>query len=213
MQGEYAKIPMHQCITGNGQDVIFEITIDAAQGSFPEMIADRTVLASVYMVEGPPDAVLLNSDTLAVYASEQDLLDSGDGCFFDAGREVLLIKFEHYVTVTSGIRIVGIELPAAVSGPQPETGKPVLRQNRPNPFMRDTSIGFSIEKTERVRIEVFNLRGQRVATLLDRDSTPGQHSVTWNGSNARGEESAPGIYFCRLSTPDDSQTRKMILIE
>ena len=213
MQGQYAKIPMHQCVTGNGEDVIFEITIDAAQGSFPEMIPDRTILASVYLVEGSPEVVLLGSDSLAAYPSEQDLMASGDGYFYDTGRRVLLIKFEHEAAVTSGIRIVGIELPAAVSGTEPETGKTFLRQNQPNPFRRDTSIAFSIEKPERVRIEVFNLLGQRVATLLDQDRMPGRHSVTWDGSNSRGDESAPGIYFCRLSTAGDDQTRKMILVE
>jgi hypothetical protein len=213
MQGEYAKIPMHQCITGNGQDVIFEIAVDAAQGNFPEMIADRTVLASVYLVEGVPDAVLLGSDSLAAYPSEQALLDAGDGYFYDAGRKVLLIKFEHNASVTSDIRIVGIELPASVSGREPEAGKTFLGQNHPNPFRRGTSISFSIDKPERVRIEVFNLLGQRVATLLDQERMPGRHSVSWDGSNTRGEESAPGIYFCRLSAAGDDQTRKMILIQ
>jgi alpha-glucosidase (family GH31 glycosyl hydrolase) len=213
MQGEYAEIPMHQCITSNGQDIIFEMTIDAARGGFPEMIPGRTVLASIYLVEGPPDVVLLGSDTLTAYPSEQDLMAAGDGQFYDAGRRVLLIKFGHDITVTSGIRIAGIELSAAVSGGEPETGKTFLRQNHPNPFRQDTSIGFSIEKYERVRIEVFNLLGQHVATLIDQDRMPGRHSVTWDGSNARGEESAPGIYFCRLSTSGTDQTRKMILVE
>jgi hypothetical protein len=213
MQGEYAKIPMHQCITGNGQDVIFEITIDAAQGSFPEMVPDRTVLASVYLVEGDPDEIWLGSDTLASYPSEQDLLAAGEGYFYDAGRQVLLIKFEHDVAVTSGIRIVGVELPAAVSGTEPETRKTFLRQNHPNPFRRATSIAFRVGRPERVRIEVFNLLGQRVVTLLDQDRMPGHYSISWDGINALGEESAPGIYFCRLSAAEDNQTRKMILIE
>jgi hypothetical protein len=213
MRGEYAEIPIHQCVTSNGQVVIFEITIDAAGGSFPEMTSSRTILASIYLVEDIPDAVLLGSDTLAAYPSEQDLMAAGDGYFYDAGRRVLLIKFEHDVTVTSGIRIAGIELPAAVSGSEPETGKTFLRQNHPNPFRGDTSIAFSVEKPERVRIEVFNLLGQRIATLIDQDRMPGPHSVTWDGSNSRGEQSAPGIYFCRLSTAGAGQTRKMILIE
>ncbi len=213
MQGEFARIPMHQCITGNGENVIFEVTIDAARGGYPEMLTDRTVVASIYLVEGPPDLILLGSDTLTAYLSEPALLAGGDGYFYDAGRNVLKIKFEHDVAVTSGIRIVGIELPAGIPGAGPETGKTHLKQNHPNPFRRGTSIGFSMERPDRVRIEVFNLLGQRVATLLDEDRAAGHHSVAWDGSNARGEESAPGIYFCRLSTEEHSQTRKMIRVE
>ncbi len=83
-----------------------------------------TLLLQIYpLFSSTLETFTLYSDTLAAYSSQQEILDAGDGYFYDAGRKVLLIKFEHVITVTSGIRVVGIELPAGISTTEPETGK------------------------------------------------------------------------------------------
>jgi hypothetical protein len=211
-QGEYAKIPLTQILADNGRDATLGLTVGAAQGSFPEMLASRTVIATIRLVEDAPGPVSLNSDTLDSYSSKAELLLAGDGYFYDDQANLLLIKFEHDVTMTSGISIEEIHLPAGIYEPDPEPGTVLLRQNYPNPFTEETSIKISLGSAERVKLEVFNLLGQKVVTLLDEDRLPGRHIIPWDGTTASGETCAPGIYLYRLTAGEVSQTKKMMLV-
>jgi hypothetical protein len=83
-----------------------------------------------------------------------------------------------------------------------------LNQNYPNPFNPATAIEFHLPVRSRVEITVYNVLGQRVATLLDRELPPGSHSVTWDADGY-----ASGVYFYRLATDGRVQTRKMILLK
>jgi flagellar hook assembly protein FlgD len=66
-----------------------------------------------------------------------------------------------------------------------------------------------------VQIEIYNIRGQRVRTLLDgsKEFVSGQHSVVWNGRDDRDNPVGSGIYFYRMTTNDFQETKKMILIK
>jgi len=83
-----------------------------------------------------------------------------------------------------------------------------LEQNYPNPFNPVTSIGFSLPVAEHVKLEVFNLLGQVVATLADDKFAAGYHTVEWD---AGGEPS--GVYFYRISAETRIITRKMMLLK
>ncbi|MCD4829356.1 MAG: T9SS type A sorting domain-containing protein [Candidatus Cloacimonetes bacterium] len=83
-----------------------------------------------------------------------------------------------------------------------------LAQNFPNPFNPTTTIVFSLAAPQRVSIEVFNIRGQHVATLVDERREAGEHRLTWNADGH-----ASGIYFCRLKAGDTVDVKKMILIK
>ncbi|HKK24172.1 MAG TPA: lamin tail domain-containing protein [Gracilimonas sp.] len=83
-----------------------------------------------------------------------------------------------------------------------------LRQNYPNPFNPSTKIQYDIAKQSRVSIEVFNLMGQRVATLIDKVRSPGSYHATWNAS-----AQASGVYYYRLKAGNTVMTRKMMLIK
>jgi alpha-glucosidase (family GH31 glycosyl hydrolase) len=211
-QGEYAKITLSQVLTGNAADTVLDLAVAAAQGGFPEMLATRTVLASVRLVQDSPDRVYLGVDSLASYPTKSELLQAGDGYFYDAGLRQLLVKFDHDVSLASAISIEGIHLPAGLPGPGGEPAEISLGQNHPNPFTHTTTISFTLGKAQRVNLEVFNLLGQRVITLLEADRPAGTHNVYWDGSATRGSASAPGIYFYRISTGKASRTRKMILV-
>jgi hypothetical protein len=83
---------------------------------------------------------------------------------------------------------------------------PVLAQNYPNPFRSKTNIAFSVPSRSRVTIKVFNILGQSVATVADREYPAGKHLVVWSASNAAG-----GVYFCRMSAGKHIQIRKVVL--
>jgi hypothetical protein len=87
-----------------------------------------------------------------------------------------------------------------------------LNQNYPNPFNPITNIKFHLPRTTDVRLDVFNILGQRVVTLIDGQMQHGEHVAQWNGENSDGQPVASGIYFYRLSADDFSDSRKMVLI-
>jgi hypothetical protein len=88
-----------------------------------------------------------------------------------------------------------------------------LRQNVPNPFNPTTEIAFSLAVESRVKLEVFNITGQKVATLLDERMTAGNHTVTWNGRASSGEPAASGVYFYRITAGNFTESRKMLLLK
>jgi hypothetical protein len=92
-----------------------------------------------------------------------------------------------------------------------------LDQNRPNPFMHATTIRFSLAHASDVTLEVFDLQGERVATLMRGRTEPGPHEVSLDragptSSRTRGGSLAPGLYFYRLTAGDLSASRKMLLV-
>ena len=212
MQGEFAKIPLYQELTDDGEDIMLEVTVGGAEGGFPEMVTGRTVLATIRQVESWPDRAYLGADSLSSYPSESALLGAGDGYFYDSAVNRLIIKFEHDTATASGIRIEGISLPSAVRGPEAGRGA-VLEHNYPNPFRDGTTIWFTLGEAERVKLEVFDLRGRKVTTLLDEERRPGRHPVQWSGGTDEGRRVAPGIYFYRISTPTADRARKMTLLK
>jgi hypothetical protein len=88
-----------------------------------------------------------------------------------------------------------------------------LEQNYPNPFNPETHIQFVLVQKVKVKLEVFNVLGQRVKTLEDSDMTPGKHVVPWDGGSDFGMRVGSGIYFYRLKAGDYVKTRKMILLK
>ncbi|MBD3168444.1 MAG: T9SS type A sorting domain-containing protein [candidate division Zixibacteria bacterium] len=83
-----------------------------------------------------------------------------------------------------------------------------LRGNYPNPFNPSTVIDYDISTGGQVKLEVFNLMGQKVETLVDGYQTAGQKSVNWEAS-----QYSSGIYFYRLTTDNYSKTKRMTLLK
>ncbi|RKX26518.1 MAG: hypothetical protein DRP45_03345 [Candidatus Zixiibacteriota bacterium] len=90
---------------------------------------------------------------------------------------------------------------------------PYFLQNYPNPFNPLTNIEYTLSSPARVRLEVLNILGQHVATLVDGLQAQGEHVVEWNGNSSNGRHVTSGVYFYRLTTPEGSTTRKMTLLK
>ncbi len=88
-----------------------------------------------------------------------------------------------------------------------------LHQNYPNPFNPATQIAFSLPFGSDVRLDIFNIMGQNVTTLVDGYRPAGTHTVTWDGKNGDGEPVASGVYFYRIEASDFSEIRKMLLLK
>ena len=83
-----------------------------------------------------------------------------------------------------------------------------LEQNYPNPFNPTTDIVYSVPKQSRVKLEVFNVLGQKVATLVDESKNAGQYSVSFGASNL-----SSGVYVYRLSSETQTISKKMVLMK
>jgi|GEM_PF-6455427 len=88
-----------------------------------------------------------------------------------------------------------------------------LSANRPNPFNMSTEISFAVAEPGHVSIEVFNVLGRRVATLVDRYMIPGHYTVSWNGRSSSSGVVASGVYFYRFNSDSFSDTKKMLLLK
>ncbi len=97
----------------------------------------------------------------------------------------------------------------------PELPAPqIFLTNYPNPFNPSTAISFAVNSSELpTRLCIYNLRGQKVKTLINNLLTAGAHSVSWAGVDDSGRKVANGIYFCRLENGENKLDRKMLLLK
>lgn len=84
--------------------------------------------------------------------------------------------------------------------------------NYPNPFNPETAIIFSLSERSNVRIDVYNVLGQKVTTLLNEEKELGQHRVVWSGKGDTGKTVGSGVYFYKMTTGKYTQTKKIMLI-
>jgi hypothetical protein len=85
-----------------------------------------------------------------------------------------------------------------------------LRQNKPNPFRGSTSIRFGLPVSGRVRIEVYDVAGRRVVSIVDGDFPEGWHTVQWDGTDETGLTVGAGIYFVKMTAGDFRATTKVL---
>jgi len=149
-----------------------------------------------------------------------DIADMESAVYIRWGMEA-----ENAFNPFGGFNIDDIEIIAVYDSTQPatdisETDDGVfpdqfeLDQNYPNPFNPATRISFSLPKAAEVRLEIFNILGQRIVTLLDGDlMRAGEHTVRWDGYIQSGHIAASGIYFYRLKAGDAVDSKKMIMLK
>lgn len=88
-----------------------------------------------------------------------------------------------------------------------------IENNYPNPFNPETTIKFALPEAQDVRLEIFNIRGQRVRTLVSEGMAAGHHTVIWNGTDQGGRNVASGTYFYRIQAGPLNETHRMMLVK
>jgi len=140
--------------------------------------------------------------TISLYYSDHSIVQSGLTYYY---------KLEQ-INIGGGKVLYG---PKSIFVEKGTLGIPLkynLSQCYPNPFNPSTTIKFAIPRKSHVIIEVFNLLGQNVATLLDEEKLPGYYKAIWDGKDNHGLPLSSGLYFYRIKTKNYSNTKKMILI-
>ena len=125
-----------------------------------------------------------------------------------------------YYYKVSAIDIAGNESPytavSVLTGVENSGGVPTefaLSQNYPNPFNPSTEIMFAIPKQSNVKVVVYNLRGEEIATLVNQTMSAGNYRAVWNGRTDDGRSVASGVYFYHLQADGFTATTKMTLLK
>ncbi|MCP4582134.1 MAG: S8 family serine peptidase [candidate division Zixibacteria bacterium] len=98
---------------------------------------------------------------------------------------------------------------------QPQPGLPLvfgIAGNYPNPFNPTTIIKFSIARPAQVELEIYDILGRKVNTLISGFKTSGAYEITWNSRDSRGRDVASGMYFIKLQSGQQSSVEKMMLL-
>ena len=88
-----------------------------------------------------------------------------------------------------------------------------LSQNYPNPFNQSTSIGFTLARSGFVSLDIYDLLGRKVRSLVSENMSSGYNSVLWNGRDDFGNDVASGIYFYQVKAGNFSETRTLVLLK
>ncbi|SVC42328.1 uncharacterized protein METZ01_LOCUS295182, partial [marine metagenome] len=102
--------------------------------------------------------------------------------------------------------------PTAVVGAASVPNRLSLAQNYPNPFNPQTRISYELPESGRVVLQVYNLLGATVRTLVEEDQQAGSHTLIWDGRDGAGRSLAAGPYFYRLQAAAGVELRKMLLV-
>jgi glycosidase len=131
------------------------------------------------------------------------------------------------ITVTPAYEIMGISLDGyevaiyefsgttddgSGQGSLPDAGYR-LGQNYPNPFNPSTTIMFDLPRAEHVKLDIFNIKGELVTTIVDQYMSAGRKEVSWTSTGSDGRAVSSGVYCYRLVSGDFVQTRKMVLLK
>jgi len=120
---------------------------------------------------------------------------------------------ETFTFTGSGDRIVVGSLTLKSGGTNPLPERYSLNQNYPNPFNPATTIAYEIPAESMVELTIYNILGERVATLVNEVKPAGSYKIVWNGQNDSGSPVSSGIYFYRLTAGDYVKSMKMTLMK
>ncbi len=153
----------------------------------------------------------------STYKEYQCSLDA----FTGAGNESVLLRFR-LVSDESGngpgwfvddVKILPYTTAVEQKDQQELPKNFALHDNYPNPFNNSTIIQYSLPKSMHVKIEIYNLLGHKITTLVNVIKEAGMHTVEWNGQNDNGENMSTGLYFYRLRAGDFSAMKKCALVK
>ena len=135
----------------------------------------------------------------------------GDTVAVDPFKEHLDVNDLRYspgTTVNGSLNLLGLEddfssLPAEFR----------LKQNYPNPFNPETNIDFNLPVKSDISLEIYNVLGHRINTLVNKQVSAGSHRIKWDGRDFLGRTVSAGVYFYKLNAGEFTSTRKMMMVK
>jgi hypothetical protein len=174
---------------------VFISTTDSLLASFTNQIG-------YFLVDGPVSSWHQYGFDLSAFAGD-DIFVAVNYYIVDGGptgSESDNVWIDHFLITTDNPSAVDEDNPTAPTGF-------VLHQNYPNPFNPSTRISFDLPRNSQVRLEVFDVLGRRVSTLIDGERNAGSHAMIFKAGDLAG-----GVYIARLQAGDVMQSRKLLLL-
>jgi hypothetical protein len=106
-----------------------------------------------------------------------------------------------------------LEEGSPVDDPQSPVAATALNGNYPNPFNPETTISYSVKEAGRVKVEVYNIKGQLVRSLVDEAQVAGHYKKVFDSKDNNGRSLSSGVYLIRMSAPGYEKTSKMMLMK
>ncbi len=185
----------------------------------PDEMIDDFVVAADKLVEGwnyiaPPSQPVLDPGNycIGIMGTPQMCVVGEDTT--DPLMESYLYDSDGWTTHDTGNYMIRIVADTQIGNDNPTVPKPDFAfSNYPNPFNPETNFSFYISQPDNVKLEIFNVRGQKVTTLTDQRYDTGYHTINWNGKDRSDKTVSGGVYLCRLTTSNQSATRKVLLLK
>ncbi len=190
--GERTTVSYEDTVSAGPPDVTAEDSV------IVETPADTSVVNDPVVVELPVDTTPANDPVVVIVDPPGDTIPPLDSLVFDPPVD------SSWVSEDDGGKTRDPYLAEAKAPPV---------SNYPNPFNAGTSIRYSLDGTRHVMVEVYDLLGRRVITLVDAHQPPGEYTVPWDGRDTHGNSVGAGIYFYRVQKGDFQTVGKMVLLK
>lgn len=182
----------------DGTNEAFQAEVDGLLALIDDVLPPAGPGYDRWLIAGDPDSVNLKM----VFFNYLSVLNDGS-------RGVHNPKYVISLLQRSIDQVTDIDF----SGREPIPSEFVLTQNYPNPFNPETNFRVGLARGTEAVLAVFNILGERVATLMDGQYAPGVYDVTWDGKDGFGKPVAGGIYIYRLQTPEFTSVKKMVYLK
>ena len=180
---------------GTPLDSVMISIVDPTTNSIAVALTDNAGSFEVALPAGSYDILADGSKKYGKVeaASSVELASSGS----------IAIRFGQGLLDNSASLVKGGELPKAFS----------LGQNSPNPFNPSTTISYQVSDPSHVEINVYDIRGAKVKSLVNAFTQTGSYKVNWDGSDSSGRNVSSGVYFYRMRAGDFEVIKKMVLLK
>ncbi|EQB63002.1 MAG: Alpha amylase catalytic region [candidate division Zixibacteria bacterium RBG-1] len=194
-------------VTHKGNLIYSESRVDLGAAWFVFKGEATSVVPMITGVEVKSNVSNGETKVLVYGMHKGDKISAGTSNLFKIHGEVELTKVEaaEYYSAAVNVNIHNTSIAA-----MPKTFG--LSQNYPNPFNASTTIRFALPMNSDVSLKIYNVAGQLVKEYKQQMNA-GYRSITWDGSNAKGEIVASGVYFYKLQAADFTKTLKMTLLK
>ncbi len=217
----------HELTLGDRDDS----TLPVELSSFTAIAIDENNVNIQWRTESESNVLGYN-----IYRSQEDVLDSAERLNFSvieganssqgqsysyADKTIEADSYYYWLENVDFGGTTGLYGPVFVQVKQPSTDAPIqeiykvtkLQGVYPNPFNPETTVSFSLLKTSRVSIKIFNAKGQFVTTLFDDFEKAGLHRIAWNGKNKSGKACKSGIYYVKMHAGDYQEIKRITILK
>jgi len=161
------------------------------------------------IVDSPVNWINTNTSSGIISAGESENITLS---ISSANLEVGI--YEAYIKIETDFgQILYLPVCLEVISDIPPVEKYKLYQNYPNPFNPFTRIRFDLPESAYVKLQIFNLKGQLIKTLIKEDINAGEQVAYWDGKNDNGKSVSSGIYFYKLKAGNYQKAKKMVLVK